>query len=57
MRDKQRHQHQLEMLFSLHSAVLAVGGNPSSIIWLDMTLEDMLDILAQNGVRFCVKEK
>jgi len=45
-------QCRLEMLNSLYTAILKAGGDPRSIIDMDMTLESMIAGLAQNGVRF-----
>lgn len=46
---------QIEMMSSFYSSLSAVGGNPATIVRLDMTLQDMLETLAQNGIRFTYK--
>lgn len=47
-------KHKAEMLDSYIYAILECGGSPSKFIAdiETMTVKDMIDILAQNGVRF-----
>jgi hypothetical protein len=50
-------EQRLEMFNSLLLSIKEVGGyigNKEHI--LKMSVADLIDILAQNGVRFCVKE-
>lgn len=52
-------KHKAEMLDSYIIAIAECGGSPSKFIEeIDtMTVKEMIDILAQNGVRFTVKKK
>lgn len=52
-------KHKAEMLDSYIYAILECGGSPSKFIAdiETMTVKDMIDILAQNGVRFTVKKR
>lgn len=52
-----RRQHMDEMLQSLSDALRQAGGDPLSIIKPDLTLEQMVGSLAQNGIRFCCDKK
>ena len=42
-----------EMLKSLAQSVRSAGGDPEPFLREDLTLGEMLDGLAQNGIRFC----
>ena len=52
-------KHREEMLDSYIKAIREVGGAPDMFLQdIDkMTVAEMMDVLAQNRVRFCVKPK
>lgn len=45
-------KHKAEMVASFSEAIRMAGGNPSSFLREDLTLGEMMNSLAQNGVRF-----
>ena len=49
-------EQRLEMFHSLLLSIKEVGGQIDKEDLLKMSVADLIDILAQNGVRFCVKQ-
>lgn len=50
-------KHKEDFIQSFAEAIRSVGGNPSVFLRGDLTLDEMMDSLAQNGVRFCAIKK
>jgi hypothetical protein len=50
-------EQRLEMYHSLLLSIKEAGGHVNKELLLKMSVADLIDIFAQNGVRFCVKGK